>query len=168
MTDWVQSQQTLFEKVGYMDNTTLIAFASRGGVTEEYASIIADVLREKFELYVEVVKIKRDPLDVSSYHNIIVGTGIRMFRMYIEARIFLENTHFLDKRVAIFLSSVEPKEDVIKKYLKPILEKNLQFKPWVTEVFGGRMKIFGKTVSDMREPDRAKSWAEELGKKFIN
>ena len=151
-----------------MDNTTLIAFASKGGVTEEYASIIADVLRENFEIYVDVEKIKRDPLDVSAYDNIIVGTGIRMFRMHSEARIFLENTNFLDKRVAIFVSSVEPKEDVIKKYLKPILEKNPQLKPWATEVFGGRMKILRKIAADMREPDKVKKWAEKLGKKFIN
>ena len=151
-----------------MNNTTLIAFASKGGVTEEYASIIAEVLREKFEFYVGVVKIKRDPLDISFYNNIIVGTGIRMFRMHSEVRIFLENTNFSKKRVAIFVSSVEPKEDVIKKYLKPIMEKNPVLKPIATDVFGGRMKIFGKTAADMREPDKVKTWAEELGKKFIN
>jgi len=168
LTDWVQSLRTLFEKVDYMNNTTVIAFASKGGVTEEYASIIVDVLREKFEVYVDVVKIKRDPLDVSAYHNIIVGSGIRMFRMHSEARIFLENTNFSNKRVAIFMSSVEPKEDVLKKYLKPIMEKNPQLKPIATNVFGGRMNIFGKTAADMREPDKVKTWAEELGKKFIN
>lgn len=167
MTDWVPSQQILSEKVEYM-NTTLIAFASKGGVTEEYASIIANVLREKYEVYSDVVKIKNDPLDVSLYDNVIVGSGIRMFRMHNEARIFLENTNFSNNRLVIFLSSVEPKEDVIKKYLKPIMEKNPQLKPIATDVFGGRMKIFGKTAVDMREPDKVRTWAEELGKKFIN
>jgi menaquinone-dependent protoporphyrinogen IX oxidase len=151
-----------------MNNTTLIAVASRGGVTEEYASIIADVLRQEYEFNVDVVKIGNTIIDVTPYNYVIVGSGVRTFRMHREARFFLENTNFSDKPVAIFLSSVEPKDDALKKYIKPIKEKNRQLKPIATEVFGGRMKIFGKTITDMRELDRVKSWAKELGKKLTN
>ena len=149
-----------------MNNATLIAFATKSGVTEEYASIIADILREKYEFDVDVIKIKSDSLEVSQYNNVIIGSGVRRFRMHKEARNFLENTYFADKRVAIFLSSLEPKDDAINKYIKPILEKHPQLKPVAFEVFGGRMKVLSKTIADIREPDRVKAWAEELGKKF--
>jgi len=149
-----------------MNNATLIAFASRGGVTEEYASIIADVLRKEYEFNVDVVKIGSNSLDVSLYNYVIIGSGIRTFRLYREARFFLENTNFSDKLVAIFLSSVEHKDDVLKKYIKPIMEKKPQLKSVTTEVFGGRMKILRKTIVDMQELDRVKSWAKELGKKL--
>ncbi len=151
-----------------MKNATLIAYASKGGVTEIYASIIADILKEKYNFLVNAVKIKSNSLDISNYDNIIVGSGIRMFKMYKEVRIFLEDTNFSNKRVAIFLASLEPKEDAIKKYVKPIMEKHPELKPITTEVFGGRMKILAKTVADIREPDKVKKWAEELGKKLID
>ena len=151
-----------------MNNATLIAYASKGGVTERYASIIADVLKEKYNFLVNIVKIKSNSLDISNYDNIIIGSGIRMFRMHKEARVFLENANFSDKRVAIFLASLEPKGGAIKKYIKPIMEKRPQLKPITAEVFGGRMKLLAKTVADMREPDKVKKWAEELGKKFID
>ena len=48
------------------------------------------------------------------------------------------------------------------------METNKQLKPYATEVFGGRMKIFGKTTVDMRESDRVKTWAKELGRKLKN
>lgn len=105
-----------------MNNAILIAFATKSGVTEEYASIIADILREKYEFDVDVIKIKSDSLEVSQYNNVIIGSSVRRFRMHKEARNFLENTYFVDKRVAIFLSSLEPKDDAINKYIKPILE----------------------------------------------
>ena len=74
-----------------------------------------------------------------------------------ESRIFLENTIFSKKRVTIFLASAEAKEDAIKKYIKPIMEKHLQFKPVAIEVFEGRMKVLTKNVADMREPDKVKA-----------
>ena len=65
-----------------MNNATLIAFASRGGVTEEYASIIADVLQQEYEFNVDVVKIGNNSIDVTPYNYVIVGSGVRTFRMH--------------------------------------------------------------------------------------
>ncbi|MCK4474244.1 hypothetical protein KAU30_00270 [Candidatus Bathyarchaeota archaeon] len=46
------------------------------------------------------------------------------------------------------------------------MEKHPHVKPVATEAFGGRIKILGFTVSDKRDVDNVRAWAEELGKKL--
>jgi menaquinone-dependent protoporphyrinogen IX oxidase len=89
-----------------LDNKTLIIYVTKGGATEDYASIIAGVLRDKYALDVEVKDLRKTKSpDLSQYRNIIIGTGVRMFRVYKEAVKFIEKNSFEGKRVAIFLSS---------------------------------------------------------------
>ena len=148
-----------------VDNKTLIAYVSKGGVTEEAASVIANVLRDKYGFDVDVVSLRKNSSpDITHYSNVIVGCGVRMQRVYKEALNFLEKTDFKDKKVAIFLSSLEPKEEAESKYIKRILEKYPHVKPVATNVFGGRMKILGRTITDKRDMEKAKAWADELGK----
>ena len=70
------------------------------------------------------------------------------------------------KKVALFLSSIEPRDEAIKKYITRILKKHPNIKPITTEVFGGRLKILGFTSSDKRDMAKVRAWAEELGKKL--
>ena len=96
---------------------------------------------------------------------------VRMGKVYKEALKFLEMNDFENKKVAIFLSSGkagDPKsyDDAIAKYIKGTLEKHPHVKPVATEAFGGRIKILGFTVSDKRDVDNVRAWAEELGKKL--
>jgi 3-deoxy-D-manno-octulosonic-acid transferase len=49
---------------------------------------------------------------------------------------FIEKNEFKDKKVAIFLSSLEPKDEAIAKYVNHILEKHPNIKPIAVEVFG--------------------------------
>lgn len=154
-----------------MGDRTLIAYATRGGVTEEAASVIATVLRDKYGFEVDVVNLKKDPSpDLSRYGNVIIGSGVRIQRWYKEALRFLEKD-FEGRRVAIFLSSLEagdPKshDDAITKYIKRVLAKYPHVKPVAAEAFGGRMKILGRTISDSRDMEKVRAWAEELGKKL--
>jgi menaquinone-dependent protoporphyrinogen IX oxidase len=106
------------------DNKTLIAYVSKGGVTEEAASVIANVLQEKYGFNVDVINLRKNSSpDIAQYSNVIVGCGVRMQKVYKEALNFLEKNDFTDRRVAIFLSSLEPKEEAESKYIKRILEK---------------------------------------------
>jgi menaquinone-dependent protoporphyrinogen IX oxidase len=147
------------------DNKTLIAYVSKGGVTEEAASVIANVLQEKYGFNVDVINLRKNSSpDIAQYSNVIVGCGVRMQKVYKEALNFLEKNDFTNRRVAIFLSSLEPKEEAESKYVKRILEKYPNVKPVATNVFGGRMKILGRTSVDKRDMEKVKSWAEELGK----
>ena len=66
---------------------TLIAYESKGGATEEAARKIAETLRSKFQLEVDLVDLKKQKVfDLSLYQNIIIGGGVRGGRVYGKAR----------------------------------------------------------------------------------
>lgn len=86
-------------------NKTLIAYETKGGATEESARKIADVLRSKYQLEVDLVDLKEQKvLDIAQYRNVIVGGGVRAGRVYSKALKFLKND-FSNKNVAFYVSS---------------------------------------------------------------
>lgn len=149
---------------------TLVAFVTKGGVAGEYAAMIAGILKKKgFD--VDLIDLKKQKPDVKQYDTVIVGSGIRMQRIYGELFDFLDKNDLSNKTVAIFFSSNEsgnPKSygGFVRKYVKTTLEKYPKIKIIAIEGFGGRMRFFGKTVSDNRDPDKAKAWADELARKL--
>lgn len=153
------------------DGRTLIAYVTKGGVTGEAASVIADVLRGRYGLEVDTVDLRKNPSpDLAPYRNVVIGSGVRVQKVYKEALRFLEKD-FGDRKVAIFFSSLEAGEpksynDAIRKYITSVLAKYPHVKPIAAEVFGGRMKILGFTVADHRDMGKVKAWAEEFGKKL--
>ncbi len=146
-----------------IENKTLIAYATRGGTTEDYAKAISSVLTDEFKIQVDLVNLKkaRNP-DLTQYKNIIVGAGIKMFKMHKEGIEFLEKKNVGEKNVGIFLSSLVPRDEAIKKYVDVILRKNTTLKPIAVEVFGGRMRILGRTSQDMTDIEKAKKWARKI------
>ena len=160
-----------------IENKTLIAYVTKGGATKEFALEIANVLRDKYNLDVEVIDLKKTKSpDLSKYRNVVVGSGVRIFRVYKEAVKFIENNNFEGKRVALFLASGKagaPKTygEAIEDYInKQLLKKNPQLKPIAAEAFGGRARFLGK---DMAPPgyaeevlSKVRAWANELGKKL--
>ena len=145
------------------ENKTLIAYATRGGTTEEYAKAISSVLTDEFKMQADLVNLKksRNP-DLTQYQNIIVGAGIKMFKMHKEGAEFLEKKNFGEKNVGIFLSSLVPRDEAIKKYVDVILQKNTTLKPIAVEVFGGRMRMFGRTNPDITDIEKAKEWTRKI------
>ena len=150
---------------------TLIAYASRGGVTREYSEIITGVLRGKYGYEVDTVDIRKNKSpNISDYDNVILGTGVRIQRVYKEGLGFLKKG-FGDKRVAVFLSSNEAGtpdsyDDAVRKYMDPIREDHPNINLVDIEGFGGRIRVLGKTTVDLSDPEKAKSWAEQLGEKL--
>jgi menaquinone-dependent protoporphyrinogen IX oxidase len=146
---------------------TLVVYATKGGTTEEYANVIAAVLRDN-KWQVDVVNLKKNHNpDLTPYGNVIVGSGIKMQRMHGDGRKFLEKD-FGDRKVAIFLSSLEPRDEAIEKYIEKILEKNKKLKPVDIEVFGGRIRFLGKTREDKMDVGKAKEWAQKIISAFQN
>ena len=154
-------------------NKTLIAYETKGGVTEESARKIAEVLRSKFQLEVDLVDLKEQKVpDLKQYKNVIIGGGVRMGRVYSKAVKFLEND-FKGKKVAFFVSSSwagTPKQesyDAAKtKFVENTLSKFSQLNVVSTEAFGGRIKMLRKLMLDNTDLSKVEVWAEELGKKF--
>lgn len=62
---------------------TLIAYASIGGSTEEYANAIYSVFKDEYKMQVDLVDLRKNQNpDLSKYRNVVVGTGIRIQRMH--------------------------------------------------------------------------------------
>ncbi len=152
-------------------NKALIAYETKGGATEEAAQKIAEILRSKYQLEVDLVDLKEQKVpDLSQYRNLVIGGGVRAGRVYDKVLKFLEND-LSGKRVAFFVSSAEAGslgsyEKAKIKFVENTLAKYPKINPVATEAFGGRIKILGKTVTDNRDMVKVEAWAEELGKKF--
>ncbi len=87
------------------ENKTLIAYESKMRATEEAARKIAEVLRGKYQLEVDLVDLKEQKvLDLTQYRNVVVGAGVRGGRVYKKALNFLKND-LSGKQVAFFTSS---------------------------------------------------------------
>lgn len=150
------------------EKKTLIVYATRGGTTEEYAKAICSVLTDEFRMQVDLVNLKKTRnSDLKQYQNIIVGTGIKMFRMHKEGVEFLEKNNFGEKTVGIFISSLMPRDEVIKRYIDVILQKNNTLEPIAVDVFGGRITMFGRTSQDMVDIEKAKEWIRTLSEKIL-
>jgi menaquinone-dependent protoporphyrinogen oxidase len=154
-----------------VNKKTLVAYETKGGATEEIAQKIADVLRSKFQLDVDLVNLKKQKIsDCSQYPNVVVGGGVRGGKVYSKALDCLEND-FSGKNVAFFVCAggagdPEKHEQVKTQFVETVLADYPDVKPVATEAFGGRMKVLGKTVFDNVDLVKVEAWAEELGKKF--
>jgi menaquinone-dependent protoporphyrinogen IX oxidase len=150
---------------------TLIAYETKSGVTEESARKIADILRSKYQLQVDLVDLKKEKLpDLVQYKNIVVGGGVRSGRVYGKALKFLEND-LSGKNVAFFISSTwagtpGSYENAKARFVEKNLARYPKINPISTEAFGGRIRYFRKTMVDNTDLSKVEAWAEELGKKF--
>jgi hypothetical protein len=86
--------------------------------------------------------------------------------MHKEGAQFLEKTNFREKNVGIFLSSLMPRDEAITRYINPIRQKNTTLQPIAVEVFGGRMRIFGRTSQDETNIEKAEEWTRSLAQSF--
>ena len=149
------------------ENRTLIAYATEGGTSEDYAKAISSVLTDEFKIQVDLVNLMNDTNpNLMPYRNVIVGAGIKKFKMHKEGAEFLEKTDFGDRKVVIFLSSLMPRDEAIKKYVDVIIQKNTKLKPLAVEVLGGRMKILGRTIQDMTDIEKSKAWARKIAEQL--
>ena len=152
-------------------NKTLIAYVSKQGATEESARKIAETLRGKFQLEVDLFDLKEQkPLDLAQYQNIVVGDGVRGGMVYGKALKFLKND-LSGKKIAFYVSSSwagtpGSYENAKTKFVEKTLSKYPKIIPAGAEAFGGRIKYFGKTMLDNTDLAKVEAWAEELGKKF--
>jgi menaquinone-dependent protoporphyrinogen IX oxidase len=153
------------------ENKTLVAYETKGGATEGAAQKIAEVLRSKYGLEVDLVDLKVQKVpDLAQYRNVVIGGGVRAGKVYNKALKFLEND-LSGKHVAFFVSSAQAGapasyENAKVKFVEDTLANYPKINPVATEAFGGRIKILGKTVTDNRDMAKVEAWAEELGKKF--
>jgi menaquinone-dependent protoporphyrinogen IX oxidase len=156
------------------ENKTLVTYETKLGASKEAAGTIADTLRSKYGLEVDLVDLKEQKeFNLEQYRNVVVGAGIRGGRVYSKALKFLKRD-FSGKQVAFFTCSswggTPGSHDNAKARLvdKMLANKYPQLNPVSTEAFGGRIRYFGKTMLDSTDPSKVEAWAEELGKRFTH
>jgi menaquinone-dependent protoporphyrinogen oxidase len=152
-------------------NKVLIVYQTKSGVTAESARKIADVLRSRYQLEVDLIDLKEQKTpDLTQYKNIVVGGGVRAGRVYGKSLKFFEND-FAGKNVAFYVSSTwagtpGSYENAKTKFVENTLSKYPKINAVSTEAFGGRIRYLRKTMVDNTDLTKVEAWAEELGKKF--
>jgi flavodoxin len=163
--------------------TTLIAFATRHGVTEKTAKLLAKVLGEMDGRQTVVRKASLlNKIDLSECDNCIVGSSITMGRWKGSAKRALRRAFASGKPVAVFVTAagtmsgkqpgsapdaepvgtIEEREAIaISKYIDPVVEK-IGGLPVAKGAFGGRMVMFGKEIFDNWDESRIRSWAADI------
>ena len=153
------------------EHKTLIAYETKQGATEESAKHLAETLRSKFDLDVDLVNLKKqDVPDLAQYRNVVVGAGVRGGRIYSRALKLLTGD-LKGKRVAFYVScswagTPGSYENAKKQFIDKTLAKHPEVNFVSSGAFGGRIRYFKKTMLDNTDPAKVEAWAEELGKKF--
>ena len=155
---------------------------TKGGATEMAAQTIANVLRTKFNLEVDLVNLKKQPSpNIAPYNNVIIGSGVRTGKIYKEALKLLEQD-FEEKKVAFFicfcyLSSLKNslskdnesqiRDIIAEEYIVTALAHYPKIKPVLVGASDGCIRILGKVISAPINSAKTIAWAEELGKKLV-
>lgn len=152
----------------------VIIYGTKNDAAPDTAALLAKILREKYSFEVDVFDAKKTKgkLNLDEYENIIIGSSIFCGHWIKDAEKFLKND-LNSKKVAIFISvpgvpgdTTLKSEEILKKYIDDILAEKSKIAPITKKVFGGRVRILGKTVVDNWDPSVIESWAEELGQIF--
>jgi menaquinone-dependent protoporphyrinogen oxidase len=158
---------------------TLLAYATRWGATTETSKEIINVLKDKFNIDVDLVDLKdkktKNP-DITPYNNVILGVSVAKFRWAREGWKFLKKNKetLTKKKLFVFVSSggagdayqkgdIEKYEELQKKWIdKNLARLNLQYTS--RKAFGGRFVGSLSNRGDNRDWDMIRNWAEEVGR----
>ena len=144
----------------------LVAYHTKGGATEEYAKAIAETLTTK-DHFVETVNLKENVPKLDSYDAVVLGTGVRMFRVYGRWKKILRQKTLSGKHLFLFLSSgtaIEEPDKAVDKFLQPLVDK-FGLTPQMMVSFPGKIPEKWAKMDDQKEtvkPELAKEWAQEI------
>jgi menaquinone-dependent protoporphyrinogen IX oxidase len=153
-----------------MNSKTLVAYFTKGGASEEYAKVIAETLTAN-GLAVETCNLAQGIPDVTVFDTVVLGTGVRMFRVYRPWKKVLKQKALSNKLLFMFLSSgtaIEEPDKAVDKFLRPLVEK-YSLKPESLVSFPGKIpEKWAKVDSqkDTMKPEKAKAWAQEIARQI--
>ena len=149
-----------------MVNKILVAYYTKGGASEEYAKVIAETLTTNRQ-NVEMHNLAYEIPDITSFDTVVLGTGVRMFRVYRRWKKILKNKTLNNKHLFLFLSSgtaIEKPDEAVDKFLRPLVQKyNLKPKSLIS--FPGKIPEKWAKLDSQKEtmiPEKAKAWAKEI------
>jgi menaquinone-dependent protoporphyrinogen oxidase len=149
-----------------MNRKTLVAYFTKGGASEEYAKVIVETFTEN-GLAVEICNLAHDIPEVADFDTVVLGTGVRMFRVYRPWKKVLKQKALSNKHLFMFLSSgtaIEEPDKAVEKFLRPLVEK-YDLKPKSLVSFPGKIPRKWAKLDGQKEtmkPEKAKAWAQEI------
>ena len=160
-------------------NRSLIAYATKMGMSEKSAEIIAEILQEKYQQQVTVIDLDKSKINekqLQEYNNIIIGSGIRKGKWY-KRPLKLLKSNFKDQKIFIYICSMgataarkEKKLELFEskqnEYLEKIIEKEMKNKPISVAIFGGKKKDKGKEKRENWKKEEVEKWADKIGKEL--
>jgi menaquinone-dependent protoporphyrinogen IX oxidase len=153
-----------------MNSKILVAYFTKGGASEEYAKVIVETLTEE-GLAVEICNLAHDIPEVAAFDTVVLGTGVRMFRVYRPWKKVLKQKILSNKNLFMFLSSgtaIEEPDKAVEKFLRPLVEKyNLKPKSLVS--FPGKIPEKWAKQDGQKEtmkPEKVKAWAQEISRQI--
>ena len=155
-----------------MNSKILVAYFTKGGASEKYAKIIADTLTAD-GFAIEIYNLAHDIPDVADFNTVVLGTGVRMFRVYRRWKKVLKQKTLSSKALFMFLSSgtaIEDPDKAVNKFLCPIV-KRYGLKPKALISFPGIIpekwaKLDGE--KETMKPEKAKAWAHEIARQVVS
>ena len=153
-----------------MNSKTLVAYFTKGGASEEYAKVIVETLTEN-GLAVEICNLAHEIPEVAAFDTVILGTGVRMFRVYRPWKKVLKQKTLSNKHLFMFLSSgtaIEDPDKAVEKFLRPLVEK-YNLKPNSLISFPGKIPEKWAKLDGQKEtmkPEKAKVWAQEIARQI--
>ena len=115
---------------------TLIAYASRTGVSEKCARMLAERIPDS-----TLCDLCREKPDPNAYEQVIVGGGVRMGALHVDARQYLDGCKpvLLKKRLGLFLCAgfVEKAGEIFANNVDPELRAHAV----ACECFGGEIDM---------------------------
>jgi menaquinone-dependent protoporphyrinogen IX oxidase len=149
-----------------MANKILVAYYTKGGASEEYAKVIAETLKINGQK-VETHNLAYDIPDITGFNILVLGTGVRISRVYRRWKKILKNKTLNKKRLFLFLSSgtaIEKPDEAVNKFLSPLVQK-YNLKPESIVSFPGKIPERWAKLDSQKEtmkPEVAKAWAMEI------
>jgi menaquinone-dependent protoporphyrinogen IX oxidase len=149
-----------------MNRKTLVAYFTKGGASEEYAKVIVETLTEN-GLVVEISNLAHNIPEVATFDTVVLGTGVRMFRVYRPWKKVLKQKALSNTHLFMFLSSgtaIEDPDKAVEKFLRPLVEK-YDLKPKSLVSFPGKIPEKWAKLDGQKEtmkPETAKAWAQEI------
>lgn len=153
-----------------MTNKTLVAYYTKGGATEEYSKIIAKTLTANGHS-VEICNLAHSIPDVAEFDIVVIGTGVRMFRVYRRWKKVLKQKALRSKHLYMFLSSgtaIEDPDKAVEKFLHPLIQK-FDLKPISLVSFPGKIPEKWAKLDSEKETmklEKAKEWAQGIASGF--
>ena len=170
-----------------MNGKILVTYATAAGSTAQVAEKIGEIMREDGT----AVDVRRaqDITDLSAYHAVVLGTGVRAGRVYREAVTFAEQHQDALNQVSVayFLVCLTMKEDTPENraeamtFLAPLREKAPQVQPVDVGLFGGVvdydtlslpfkliLKLRKEPAGDHRDWEKIRAWALDTREALVD